>query len=532
MKNINKINILICIITVIISMFISKYTSLIKNFESTAKSKEALINQHVELSSNFIDIMTIYGNDFFQQSKESNLYSFLKYNPSLNNYNLDAVGGTEYEKTIGNLSGVGSIPESGMNRDEVYLAFQYNKFFSSFYNILPDVAWLYYTSENNFINMYPWISSKDFTFTENLKTSEFYIHVTPQNNPLRKPFWTPVYFDHAGKGLMVTLSSPIYNKDIFKGVVSLDFTNVQLSKMIDSEYESYLIDDTDSIIATSLNIKFDKEVIKINALLNSPQSDIKRMKEVKENTVQRLGKYYIYSVGFRNAPWKMFLRVPVWSIVFQSTLFTLPILVISILLLLTVHEVEKRKRTETLLTNSIEELKTYHELLENAAKYDFLTKTYNRRGLKESFNKNIALNRITRIPVSFILGDIDFFKQLNDTFGHAAGDKVLIEITNIMKKNISNKDVVCRWGGEEFLIMLLNRTYADVILIAKNIRKEIETIVIPWENSVNIRATMTFGVAEYDYDDSIENCISKADSALYVGKGNGRNQVISYEDCL
>jgi len=378
--------------------------------------------------------------------------------------------------------------------------------------------------------MYPWISSNDFKFTDELKNTEFYSYVTPLKNPSRKALWTPVYLDQAGKGLMVSLSGPIYDNDTFMGVVSLDLTNAQLSEMITSKYEIYLIDDTDSIIATSVNVTFDKEVIKLNMLLNDLGSDIDKLKQAEINKIQRLGEYYIYSVNFSNAPWKMFFRVSVRSIVYQSVIYILPLLFMCILLFYTVFEIEKRQRVEKLLTNSLEELRSYHGMLENAAKFDFLTSTYNRRGLKETFDNTVDTNTATKIPVSFILGDIDHFKEFNDNYGHAAGDKVLIEIANLMKTLKREGDIVCRWGGEEFIIMLLNKTIDEATVIAEEIRREIEAIVIPWDDSQELRVTMTFGVAEYDYAESYENSISKADSALYVGKLQGRNQVISYRD--
>jgi len=158
MKNTKKITMIFFIITAITISFNSKYDSLLKEFESAAKSKQSYLNDDIRLSSNFIEGISIYGNYFFKESrsKDSELYSILKYNTSLNNYNLDAVGGTEYEKIAGNLTGIGTIPEDGIYRNELNLALQYNEFFSKFYNRLPDVSWLYYTSENNFINLYPW----------------------------------------------------------------------------------------------------------------------------------------------------------------------------------------------------------------------------------------------------------------------------------------------------------------------------------------------------------------------------------------
>lgn len=165
-----------------------------------------------------------------------------------------------------------------------------------------------------------------------------------------------------------------------------------------------------------------------------------------------------------------------------------------------------------------------------ASKYDFLTATVNRRGLMEIFNKNVDRTGKTNRSVFFAIGDIDCFKQFNDTYGHAAGDKVLMELANIIKKNINKKDTVCRWGGEEFVIMLFDRTYDEALLVIENIRGKIESAVIPWDEPTELRATMTFGIAEHISGDSLEDSISKADDALYIGKREGRNMMIEYKE--
>ncbi len=256
------------------------------------------------------------------------------------------------------------------------------------------------------------------------------------------------------------------------------------------------------------------------------------MKKARKDTVQFTGKYYVYLSEFKDAPWRILFFVPVWLVIGQAALFTFPILLLCVLLSWTVFEVDKRKRTETQLGKSLEELRKYQILLENAAKYDFLTNTVNRRGLKEIFNTSVDLTGVEKNPVSFVMGDIDYFKNFNDTFGHAAGDKVLIAIANLIKNSIKANDVVCRWGGEEFVIMLLGTTYEEALLCAEDIRQKIESIVIPWENGEQLRVTMSFGVAAYDYDENIDSCISKADSALYVCKKSGRNRVVGDRECM
>ena len=368
----------IMIVFIVITVFVtfhSKYTSLIREFESDAKSKQALINEYIYLSSNFIEALTVVGNNSFHPglSEDPHLISLIKYKSETNSYNLDAVGGTKYEKIVGNLTGAGRIPGIGANRNELNFALHCNEFYHKFYSRIPGIAWLYYTSENNFINIYPWLPSKEFAFSEELKKEVFYTLANPQHNPSRNLIWTPAYLDHAGKGLMVTLSSPIYDKETFKGVVSLDLTLDTLGKMIGSDFESFLFDDTDSIIGASRNIKLDKEIVKLSEFLESTQPDADEIKKVKNDEIQLIGKHFIYATTFNETPWRMFFMVPVWSIIGQSTLFTIPVLLICCLLFWAISEVERRKILENKLTNQTIALsQKNNELISSEARYHAL----------------------------------------------------------------------------------------------------------------------------------------------------------------
>lgn len=346
------------IVIILIFSFQFSYSSYINDFKNIAMTKESLLEEYINLSSNFINDAAIYGNLFFEQegSKDSELYALLKYNPETDSYSLDAAEGTEYAKSVGNLTGTGSIPQNGAEKDELNLALQYNHFFHSFFLKLPEVAWLYYTSENNFINIYPWTPSRDFAFSDKLKTVEFYTIAEPQNNPERKSAWTSVYTDEAGKGLMVTLSAPVYDGDAFRGVVSLDLTNSELGAIIDSEYDSYLIDDTDTVLAAK--DLSGKSIMKIDDLMHVSETEIGKMEALKTGIVSYINRYYVYSAVFDDAPWRLFYRVPVWLIACKSALSVIPILLISILFIWATRQIDRRKKSEALLHKERELIKT------------------------------------------------------------------------------------------------------------------------------------------------------------------------------
>ncbi len=173
--------------------------------------------------------------------------------------------------------------------------------------------------------------------------------------------------------------------------------------------------------------------------------------------------------------------------------------------------------------------KHYFERIENLERKkntDFLTNLWNRRYMEELFRKELSFDN------SFVvLADIDFFKKVNDTYGHIVGDYVLKEIAEILKSNISHCDSVARWGGEEFLIYIKNGSQHDVLRKLNDMREEIENRLFVYED-YGFYITMTFGVRNIEEQLNIIQNIEDADSALYFGKSNGRNQVVLFEESM
>ena len=134
--------------------------------------------------------------------------------------------------------------------------------------------------------------------------------------------------------------------------------------------------------------------------------------------------------------------------------------------------------------------------------------------------------------LSILMLDIDFFKKVNDTYGHAAGDIVLEEVARIIKSCTRNVDTAARYGGEEFVVMLNNTTPSAAMTIAERIRKLVEDKVILYDGQ-NIEVTISIGVSSYNFDnESAKSIVERADNALYESKRNGRNRVTLSEKNL
>ncbi|APW65976.1 MULTISPECIES: transporter substrate-binding domain-containing diguanylate cyclase [Arcobacteraceae] len=162
------------------------------------------------------------------------------------------------------------------------------------------------------------------------------------------------------------------------------------------------------------------------------------------------------------------------------------------------------------------DLKKYNEELKKLSITDRLTQLYNRRKIDE------LLNEVKNKKFSLILLDIDHFKEINDIHGHLEGDKVLVEISNLLKNSLNQNDEIGRWGGEEFLIICKNTSEKEAYIIASRLKKAIE------DHDFKIRKiTASFGVSEASKNLDIKNILAKADDALYKAKQQGRNQVVT-----
>jgi len=152
---------------------------------------------------------------------------------------------------------------------------------------------------------------------------------------------------------------------------------------------------------------------------------------------------------------------------------------------------------------------------------DSLTGAYNRIKLDEMLFSEIINYRKTGKIFSIMICDIDYFKQINDNFGHLFGDTILKEITQLMHQTIRETDICGRWGGEEFMIICLNTPLNGAVFLAEKLRTAIEA----FSRHTPHQVTMSFGVAEFSSTDTIETLIKRADDALYLAKEQGRNRV-------
>ncbi|MDP1526983.1 MAG: diguanylate cyclase [Rhodocyclaceae bacterium] len=174
------------------------------------------------------------------------------------------------------------------------------------------------------------------------------------------------------------------------------------------------------------------------------------------------------------------------------------------------------------------EAKRLMEHLRESALRDAMTGLYNRRFLEEYVGTLVAGSQRRKAPFAVLMLDLDFFKQVNDTHGHEAGDKVIKMLADLLQRNVRSSDMAVRYGGEEFLIVLLDTTVDAAMKVAEKIRSDVEATKIPLSSTM-LQKTISIGVAEYPNDsDTFWQVVKFADVALYQAKSTGRNRVVRF----
>lgn len=173
-------------------------------------------------------------------------------------------------------------------------------------------------------------------------------------------------------------------------------------------------------------------------------------------------------------------------------------------------------------------LKEANDELKRYAITDPLTRLFNRREIISRIQNEMDRFERSGRKFSIIIGDIDYFKQINDTYGHRVGDEVLQKIAQIFLENIRKQDSVARWGGEEFLFVLPETEDHGALILGEKLKMAVQQGNFGDEGQ-GFKVTMTFGVCCYTVPQKADDFIGKADQALYIGKSNGRNQVVLWK---
>jgi len=169
----------------------------------------------------------------------------------------------------------------------------------------------------------------------------------------------------------------------------------------------------------------------------------------------------------------------------------------------------------------ITESKKVEERLKILSERDALTELYNRRKMFQHLEESVDEKKINGTDFSLIMFDIDHFKKINDTYGHLIGDETLKKLVDLVLEDKRSNDIVYRYGGEEFIILLPNTMLEDAVKVARRLHKLIRNLQIPTVGTI----TVSMGVVEYREDEKIDELLKRVDEVMYQAKESGRNLV-------
>jgi diguanylate cyclase len=188
--------------------------------------------------------------------------------------------------------------------------------------------------------------------------------------------------------------------------------------------------------------------------------------------------------------------------------------------LVSVSLIDEKRDVYSLIFTDISDQEKTKKALELLTINDALTNAGNRRYFDQKLEEHITLTQRYKYPFSFMIFDIDFFKKINDTYGHDVGDKVLIEFSNLIRENLRQADIFARIGGEEFAVLLPATTNDKAYILAQKLR----TLIEEYPGITPI--TTSIGLIQYEKGDDPKTMFQRADYALYKAKETGRNKVI------
>ena len=475
---------------------------------STGNQIKLFFQNEILLRENSIEILHSSSLSFLDKksSLNVNVHNYLKSYPEKSGYIMTPLPG--YGPTdSGSLTGQGPIPTAdSLSFQEIAMAVSLSPIFKALILKDPDTPWVYYTSLSGFIYLYPQVETDEFFFTERLFEKDFIEGALPENNPDRKIFWSPLYLDEAGKGLMTTVSKPVYQNDKYLGSVSIDIHIDKLKRILDS----YHIHNSSNHLVNYTG----EDVLDPGCLFQDINPE-----EMVPEVLYAYGESWVSLYDLDVEGWYILLKTEKKDVYRYALEKTLPVFVI--LLFLSAALVFLY-----LLFNALRKVETL-------STKDHLTGIWNRLVFDSMSEQNFAIAKRQNTTFGLISIDIDYFKKYNDTYGHLAGDRVLRAVTDGIGKQLTRKtDYFFRVGGEEFAILTLSNTESQLFRLLEKLRESVFLLYIPHEESPEERITISLGgyIVTSELNRSFDDAYQKADKALYLAKSRGKNCFEIYKD--
>jgi signal transduction histidine kinase len=347
-----------------------EYQARLERMEHESGDVVSSIEMLIGTCTDHVDMLRHQAEALLSESSTSyasrRLFAGLKPSRDFSGYALDGVPRGVDPASIGNLTGSGEIPpvESGAGR-EMLMALTLNPLFAATHRQIPDAAWVYYTSANHFMAIQPWVPSREFHWSEDLLEQDFYKLGQPAQNPQRQAFWTEVYLDLAGKGMMATVGEPVTDPTgRFRGTINLDLTLGTMSHLMSlgdfGMARAVLVTDRGGVIADSATAGRPLTALtNLADILPRAAELLKKSSASDENPAafQQRADWLLRSTAIDGAPWHLLLVVDRGALLLSVTRSIWVGFLGLVLLAVALVAVEQRRRYAGALAANVAQLK-------------------------------------------------------------------------------------------------------------------------------------------------------------------------------
>lgn len=531
--NFRKVLIYILLIFIAIYFTTSNIVSINERANTELTQSSYRVNEYLNIVYNFINDVSQIGSQYFDIDD-------VKLDSDIENivFNDDNTYNTPDELMQQNrrLIGIGSKEDVMENLYYINVAYIFDKFFSDISIGFSHITSVSYYSTHNFVYIYSNIGEdylKTFNFEDEKISNELTIEKFEKGE---SSIWSPAINKNYLNNKELVLSVPVYNDTKIEGIININYSLDVLQNILNNNfYETYLIDKNGFILASNyVNAYLDGEFSNVieNELfgLTRGKSILDYAFNIFDDDWSTINlNYYKFSDTILDE-FVIFMYIPIYTYFSNIIIGLLSVFFIGLIVFWLEQVYGKITHMRNSLNEKYDETSKLKVELEKVATVDFLTKLYNRRFLFGKLD-DLRNNNKSNSDANFIIliMDIDHFKKVNDTYGHAFGDEVLKTVSNCVSKNVRKSDLVCRWGGEEILVIIVNSDIKDGLYVAKKIKDKVSSVTTKFENTL-VNVTLSIGIKEVKMTDEFDKALTDADAALYHAKKTGRNKIVLYDD--
>ena len=518
----------ICLLIIFAVNYRFEMKKTIDRFKKQSDENYSTMEKDVSAVNELLNILETSGNMYYKKNSNIGNHNFdFRYRSKDDIY----VSTDDSHRLI---AGVNKISSNWAVKKELDMSEILSESYKNISKVMPDIAYMYYASKEGFVNIYPEISKDSYPFLRNIYRLDFVKKELfgKGNKKDEGVSWSNVYKDPLGDELLITAGAPIYDGNILKGIITLSLKSKFFIKKIDNNLitDFFIVDQKGNVVSQMSH--GNEEVTEFYDRLPKKLYD-KRYKfsDMKPCDIEKIGKYYVYYEQCNSAPWRVYYVTDIVKLNAELLRGNVVFISIWLISLVFLYGASRRKAVVEDSQQTIEKLQVMLRKSDREVEKDFLTGAYNRKGFTKIASSELDRMRRYDLDACVIMMDIDHFKKFNDTYGHACGDFVLKSFVRTVVKNVRLSDIVGRWGGEEFLVLLPETDYKGALLAAEKIRKMVEREVFYFHKQ-SLKITVTLGVATLNVRKTLEKSVEEADEAMYHGKESGRNRVVGYQDIM